>query len=640
MKYEQYTSLITKLEKYAEENPKGYEFRVAALGALGYAYFGVLLLAFLLIPVGIVVLLFFIPQLLWVVIKLAGKLIWLIAIGFLSFFGVIWSFLKSFWTKVPAPEGFELSREEVPQLYELVDKTCDHLKSPRPQHILLTEDFNAAVVTLPKYGVFGKRTYLILGLPLLQAISPEQFRAVLAHEIGHISEKHGSYSTWVYSLQESWSRFLASQEAEGHKLSFLYEKFLNWYFPYFGAYSFVLRRRHEREADSYAVQFVGAKPLGEALINLEIKNLNLSQKFWKDVLDEAGREQTPPKEFFTKMATAFRETNKPQDLQHLSKAVAINTGYTDSHPSLSERLKTIGYWKSEDLPELPEEVAETASDKYFGRLEEKYVKIFNDLWQERVRDEWKKRHDYLIEAEKRIGELNVKAQTETLLKEELFEKANLVSERYGQKEALPILREILTLEPENADANFGIGSILLSEEEDESGISYIEKAMETDRTLKIAGCETIYYFLRGKGRDEDAKRYILAIESEEEAVGLAQQERSVVSAKDEFAEHDIKEEVLGKIRNKIQYYDEIQAAYLTKKVVRHYSEVPFYVMFLDTKKKGWIGDSTTLNTEDLLNVMVERLGEFGIHYFVVLDNEFKALKPRLDKITNAKIYQR
>jgi len=639
MKYEQYTSLITKLEKYAEENPKGYEFRVAALGALGYAYFGVLLLTFLLVPLGIIVLLFFVPQLLWIVIKFLGKLVWLIAIGFLSVFGTIWNFLKSFLTKIPAPEGFELDREEVPQLYKLVEETSDYLKSPRPQHILLSEDFNAAVVTLPKYGVFGKRTYLILGLPLLQAISPEQLRAVLAHEIGHISEKHGSYSTWVYGLQESWGRFLASQEEEGHKLSFLYEKFLNWYFPYFGAYSFVLRRRHEREADSYAVQFVGAKPLGEALINLEIKSLNLSQKFWKDVLDEAGREQTPPKEFFTRMATAFRESNKPQDLMHLSKAVAINTGYSDSHPSLSERLRTIGYWKNGDLPELPEEVSETAAQKYFGRSEEKYVKIFNDLWQERVRDEWKKRHEYLLEAEKRIGELNEKAQTETLSKEELFEKAKLVSERYGQNDALPILREILALEPENADANFGIGSILLSEE-DESGIAYIEKAMNADRTLKIAGCEAIYYFLRGKGRDEEAKKYIIAIEYEEEAFGLAQQERSAVSPDDIFTEHDFKDEVLERIRSKIQYYDEVQTAYLTKKVVEHYEEVPFYVMFLDTKKKGWVGDSTTLNTNDLLNVMVERFGEFGIHFFVVLENEYKSMKPRLDEIPNAKIYQR
>lgn len=639
MKYEQYTSLITKLEKYAEENPKGYELRVAALGALGYAYFGVLLLTFLLIPLAIVVLIFFVPKMLLIVLKLAGKLIWLIAIGFLSFFGVIWSFLKSFWTKVPAPEGFELSREEVPQLYELVDGTCDYLKSPRPQHILLTEDFNAAVVTLPKYGVFGKRTYLILGLPLMQAISPEQFRAVLAHEIGHISEKHGSYSTWVYSLQESWSRFLESQEAEGHQLSFLYEKFLNWYFPYFGAYSFVLRRRHEREADSYAVQFVGAKPLGEALINLEIKSLNLSQKFWKDVLDEAGREQTPPKELFTRMATAFRESNKPQDLMHLSKAVAINTGHTDSHPSLSERLRTIGYWKDADLPDLPDEVVETAAKKYFSNLEEKYVGIFNGLWQERVKEEWKNRHAYLLEAQKKIEDLDEKSKTEPLSVDELYEKANLTAERYGEKESLPIFYEILALEPEHANTNFVIGSILLKND-DEKGIEFIEKAMEIDRTLKLAGCETLYYFLRGKGKDEEAKKHILTIEYEEEALGLAERERAGVFATDEFSEHDIKEETLEKIRSKMQYYDEIQVAYLTKKVVKHYAEVPFYVLFLETKKKGWIGDSATLNTEDLLKVMVERFSEFGIHYFVVLDNEFKSIVPRLEKISNAKIYQR
>jgi Zn-dependent protease with chaperone function len=639
MKYEQYTSLITKLEKYAEENPKGYEFRVAALGALGYAYFGALLLTFLLIPFAVIVLIFFVPKLLLVVLKLAGKLVWLILIGFASFFGVIWSFLKSFWTKVPAPEGFELSREEVPQLYELVEQTSDFLKSPRPQHILLTEDFNAAVVTLPKYGVFGKRTYLILGLPLMQAISPEQFRAVLAHEIGHISEKHGSYAAWAYSLQESWGRFLQSQEAEGHQLSFLYEKFLNWYFPYFGAYSFVLRRRHEREADNYAVQFVGAKSLGEALINVEVKSLNLSQKFWKDVLDEAGREQTPPKEIFTRMATAFRESNKPQDLMHLTKAVAINTGYNDSHPSLSERLKAIGYWKNADLPDLPDEVTETASQKYFGKLEDKFFNVFNNLWQERVKEEWKKRHDHLLEAQKKIEDLDEKAKSETLSTDELYEKANLTAERYGDRQSLPIFYEIIARDPEHAHTNFIIGSILLNED-DEKGIEFIEKAMRINRTLKLAGCENIYYFLRGRGKDEEAKKYILTIEEEQESIGLAEKERAGVFPTDNFSEHDIKDETLQKICGKMQYYDEIQAAYLVKKSVRHYTEVPLYVMFLDTKKKGWIGNSNTLKTEDLLQVMVERFSEFGIHYFVVLENDFKAVKPRIENIPNAKIYQR
>ena len=359
-----------------------------------------------------------------------------------------WSLLKSLWTKVPAPEGYELNKNEVPALFELVEKTADNLKSPRPQHIILIEDFNAAVMTLPRFGLFGKRTFLLVGLPLLQAISPVQFEAVLAHEIGHISEKHSSFASWAYRLKETWGRFIESQEAEGGNLSFLYAKFLNWYFPYFNAYSFVLCRQQEREADQYAVQLAGAKPLGEALINLEIKTRNLSDKFWKDVLDEAAFSKTPPREVYTRMALAFRESDKPQDLKNLSKAVAVNTDYSDSHPSLAERLKTIGYWKNTDLPALPNEVAETAAERYVGGLEKQFSDSFNRLWQERIRDQWQKRHYYLLEVQKKVREFEEKEGELTI--DEMYEKACLIAEKDGEKVSLPLLMEIFTREPKHA----------------------------------------------------------------------------------------------------------------------------------------------------------------------------------------------
>jgi hypothetical protein len=480
----------------------------------------------------------------------------------------------------------------------------------------------------------------MVGLPLMQAISPAQFEAVLAHEIGHISEKHSSSAASAYRLRETWSRFIESQEADGHKLSFLYEKFLSWYFPYFNAYSFVLLRRQEREADEYAVQLAGAKPLGEALINLEVKSLHLSQKFWKDVLDEAAREKTPPKELFTRMAHAFRESDKPQDIMNLSKAVAVNTDYGDSHPSLGERLRTMGYWKNTDLPVLPEEVSDTASAYYFGRSEEKFSNVFNALWQERVKDKWQQRHAYLIEAQKRIDELNQKAENGLLSADEQYEKAGLVAERYGDKEALKVLLELLKSNPDHAGASFAVGTILL-DDDDESGIGFIEDAIALDRTLKIAGCERLYYYLRSRGRDEEAKKYVLAIEAEDEIVSLANRERSAITSEDTFDRHDFAPEKVEKIWQKMRYYDEIQAMYLVRKVVNYYSEIPLYVLFVETKKKGWLKrGEPTLNSEELLNVLIERLSEFGIHYFVILENEFASLKPRIEQIENAKIYQR
>lgn len=639
MKYEQYTSLIEKLEIYAKENPKGYEIRVAALAALGYLYFLGLLGAFLIFPVFALLALFFFPKIIFIFIKFAGKLIWLVLIGLASVAGLIWSFIKSLFYKIPNPEGYEINREAVPKLFEMVDKICGFLKSPRPQHILLTQDFNAAVITLPRFGLLGKRVFLIIGLPLMQAVSTKQFEAIIAHELGHISKKHNSYATWIYRLHETWGRFLQSQEAEGHKLSFLYEKFLNWYFPYFRAYSFVLCRRHEREADEFAVQLIGSKALGESLINLEVKSRKLSQSFWKDVLNEAGREKAPPKEIFTRMALAFRETNKSQDLMNLSKALAINTDYGDSHPSLSERLKTIGYWKNSDLPVLPEEVKETASELLLGDYEQKIAVVFNQEWEERVKEEWRERHEYLLESAKKITELNEKAKKEALSADELYEKAGFTSEVYGEKESLVLLRELVELYPEHANAQFAIGMVLLNED-DEKGIEAIKKAMNLDRTLKISGCETIYYYLRGKGRDEEAKNYVLTIEEEEQILGLANNERENIQPTDEFDSHGLSPLMVDNICNKLKNYDEIQAMYLTRKVVRYYTEVPFYVLFLETKKKGWFGNGNVLKSEELLKIAVEGVSEFGIHYFVILEKNFADLKPRLERIENAKIYQR
>src|SRR6185436_16016968 len=109
-----------------------------------------------------------------------------------------------------------------------------------------------------RFGMFGWRTnYLVVGLPLLKAIGPDEFRAVLAHEFGHLSGRHGKFSGWIYRQRESWIQILTRVHQERHYASFIFEWFLKWYAPYFNAYSFVLARAQEYEADSFAVDLAG-----------------------------------------------------------------------------------------------------------------------------------------------------------------------------------------------------------------------------------------------------------------------------------------------------------------------------------------------------------------------------------------------
>ncbi|KXK01512.1 MAG: peptidase M48, Ste24p [Acidobacteria bacterium OLB17] len=359
MKFDQYISLIRGLEKSAASNRGWYEIRVMLLTMLGYGYFfGLILLMFA--PIAIVAIGFwYAPATTWDQILLLTRLWWLIVPGLTMYFGFLGTAVLAITAKVPDPEGTEIQRSEAPKLFEFVNTACKELKAKKPKKILIDDSFNAAVVTMPKLGIFGRKVILLLGLPMMKALSPEQLKAVLAHEIGHISGKHGLFTKWAYQMREAWGRLIESQELAGHKFSFLYKKFVEWYFPYFTAYSFVLMREHEREADREAVNLVGKTALGEALILVETKERSLAEEFWAAVREENITNDKPTLQIFSRMIAALSVEDPDRSRPSLEKALAVPTDLEDTHPSLADRLRAIGYWTDGELPPTPRQVKRT-----------------------------------------------------------------------------------------------------------------------------------------------------------------------------------------------------------------------------------------------------------------------------------------
>jgi Zn-dependent protease with chaperone function len=639
MNYEKYVSLIQKLEVYAAEKPKAYQNKVALLAMLGYGYFIGLILLFVSVPVVLIGLFIINPDVFLRAALQLLKLWWLILPLLVAFFGFLGGAVKSLTVKVPEPEGLALERAQAPDLFDFVEKTCVQLKAEKPEKILVSDEFNAAVVTLPRFGLFGRKVYLILGLPLMCSLSAQQFEAVVTHEIGHISSRHGSFAKWAYQLHETWRRFLESQELQENRLAFLYKKFVDWFFPYFSAYSFVLMRGHEREADVYAVQATGARALGEALISLETKSAAVND-FWNEIYEENARSETPPTGVFTQMVSALRRGDGAREADVLNKVLAIRTDYADSHPSLNERLRLIGYWNGEATPALPAPVVgKNAAEIFFGDALEKYKRLFDADWDEKIRQNWKARHQEIQNSQSRLAELENKSENENLSVEELFEKAGLISEIKGNAEALPVLRQIVNRFPENAEANYALGGVLL-EADDESGLRHLEKAVNLDEKLKLPAHEIAFQYLRRKGRHDEAKIHAESIERQYEIIQHAQNERNNVSPNDVFEPHQLSAETVETIRKKLTYFDEIEAMYIAQKKVQYFSDMPLNVLFLDLKKKGWLKNGDSLNSQDLLNIAAERTSALGIHFFAVLEKDFAAVKQQLEQIENAKIFQR
>ena len=165
MKYEKYISLIKYLEDYAEKNPKAYQYRVAGLAFLGYFYIVGLILICILVPILLLVALVLFPNIVLRSLFELLKLWWILLPALAVFFSFLAGAIHSLTAKVPEPVGNEIEPSEALTLFEFVEKTCAELKAQKPEKILVDDVFNASVVTLPRFGIFGRKVYLNLGLP-------------------------------------------------------------------------------------------------------------------------------------------------------------------------------------------------------------------------------------------------------------------------------------------------------------------------------------------------------------------------------------------------------------------------------------------------------------------------------------------
>jgi Zn-dependent protease with chaperone function len=507
MTNEQFAETVGRLEEYAGREPRKYALRVGLLAALGYAYvLGVLaVLAALIYLLGWIM--FAGARVNWLVLKFGWVLLTL-----------AWVVLRALWVKMPAPEGIRLTREEAPRLFALADELTTALEAPRVDVVQVDGDFNASLAQVPRLGPFGwHRNYLTLGLPLMQALTTAQFRAVLAHELGHLSGNHGRFGSWVYRVRATWVQLLTRLEVEQRWGAFAFSKFVGWFAPYFNAYSFVLARRHEYEADPAAVRAAGARDAALALAAVEVRGAYLSQKYWPEIYSRAGEQGEPTAGAFAGMWPVLRAPVPADDArQFLRSSLAAETGYEDTHPALADRLSALGLDPAEQ-ERLAEEVAgagndkegggvETAAEHYLGSLRGELSRRLDAEWCESVAPSWRERHEYVTTSRRQLAALDEKAQTQTLSDEEAWSRAEWTAEFKGADEAVPLLRELTGRKRTAVAAHNLLGQILLSKE-DAAGVEHIEKAMAADPDYVPVGYQILYGYHRAHGRHEEADAY-------------------------------------------------------------------------------------------------------------------------------------
>ncbi|MCL1464224.1 M48 family metallopeptidase [Argonema galeatum] len=634
MTQEQFDVLVQRLEGFARQQPASYKLRVGLLAALGYAYI-FLILAGLIALLAVLVLLVLVSHRINVyMIKFA---ILLLVPAFII--------LRSLWVTFPPPTGLALTPQEVPHLFAFVDELTSKLQAPRFHHILLTNEFNAAVVQRPRLGLFGwQQNYLIIGLPLMQALSGSQFRAVLAHELGHLSGNHSRFAGWIYRVRKTHGQIWEKLHQSGmHGSSILFERFFNWYIPFFNAYSFVLARMNEYEADRCAAELTGAKNAAEALISTEVKSRFLESEFWPNIYKQVNHKIEPPEAIYTNMCAALANSLPAEDATRwFEQSLKQKTNNADTHPCLSDRLAALGYFtdKQHNAP-LSEPVKLSAAQQFMENVLNKLTTYFDSTWKLANETPWRQEYAYVQESLKNLEALQEKAHQQPLTAEEAWNRASWTAKLKGDEAAIPLLQEILTTQPNDAPANYSLGQILLHKNDD-SGIGYIENAMKTNPECVIQGCELIYYFLMQQEQVELAKAYQKRADRQYDLLVKAQQERSTVTDRDRFGQHNLPNTAVDRLRQQLSVYLQIKEAYLVQKELTYFPEKPFYILGIK-QNRPWYQLHISDRDRELLNKLVSEIEYPGQAYVIIL-NDYNGYNQKfakiIGKIEDACIYRR
>jgi heat shock protein HtpX len=244
------------------------------------------------------------------------------------------------WAIIPRPDKFvppgpRVTPASEPELFKLVQAVAVATRQPMPDELYIVNDVNAFVTQCGGVMGFGSRRVMGVGLPLMQAVSVQEFTGILAHEFGHYHAGDVALGPWIYKTRTAIGRTI-------HKLSgTVLQKVFVWYGTLFLRITQAVSRRQEFIADEIAARVAGAGPMISSLRKTHGAALAF-QSYWQSELAPVLRSgYLPP---ITRGFAHFMQADRVASGIHSVVKLEESGGTTDpfdTHPSLRDRVSAL-----------------------------------------------------------------------------------------------------------------------------------------------------------------------------------------------------------------------------------------------------------------------------------------------------------
>ncbi|MFC3831881.1 MULTISPECIES: M48 family metallopeptidase [Deinococcus] len=235
--------------------------------------------------------------------------------------------------EVPGPR---LEPRDHPRLFAELEGLARASGQAMPSEVYLLGDLNAWVTE--QGGRFRPGRRIIgVGLPLMQLLNVDEFRAVLAHEFGHYAGGDTRLGQVVFRTRASLERTVGALREGDSKLSLPFQ----WYATAFLRITQAISRRQEFAADHFAAQHVGSDAMAGGLVKVHGHAMPYAMYWQSEAVPVLRSGFRPP------LASGYQRFQDAPDVRtslaqvHAQDAEEQSDPYA-SHPSLHDRLGALG----------------------------------------------------------------------------------------------------------------------------------------------------------------------------------------------------------------------------------------------------------------------------------------------------------
>lgn len=311
--------------------------------------------------------------------------------------------------KVDRAHLIEITEYQEPELYKMISEIVHNVGTRFPKKIYLSSEVNAAVFYNSSFWsmFLPIKKNLLIGLGLVNTVTKEELKAILAHEFGHFSQKTMKVGSYVYNVNQIIFNILFDNES----YESLTQKWANvsGYFAIFvviaekinAGIQWILRKLYEvvnksymglsREmefhADEIAASITGSEPLKKSLLRMTLADNSYNNviSFYNNRISEniksenLYKDQSSVIHFLAEINGLEIQNGLPDislsEQSKFDKSKLVIKDQWASHPTIDERIR-----KLEKVNYLTENNSDSPANLIFSDISKLQIQITDKLF--------------------------------------------------------------------------------------------------------------------------------------------------------------------------------------------------------------------------------------------------------------------